>query len=74
MFNNLVGERVRLARLDQNMTQEDLAAKLELDGWPISRAGIAKIEIGIRKVTDIELMRLSKALKVSPNWLLSYGS
>lgn len=52
------------------MTQADLAAKLQLDHWDIDRAGVAKIEIGIREVRDIELVKLAKALNVSTSWLL----
>lgn len=52
------------------MTQAQLAAKLQLDQWDIDRAGVAKIEIGIRQVTDIELVKLAKALDVSAAWLL----
>jgi transcriptional regulator with XRE-family HTH domain len=52
------------------MTQAELAAKLQLDQWDIDRAGVAKIEIGIREVRDIELVKLAKALNVSASWLL----
>ena len=52
------------------MTQAQLAAKLQLDQWDIDRAGVAKIEIGIRQITDIELVKLAKALDVSAAWLL----
>lgn len=72
MRNNIVGERVKLARIRYRpkMTQYDLAAKLDLEDWGIGRSGIAKIEIGIRQVTDIEVTKLAKALNVSPSWLL----
>ena len=68
---NLVGKRVQEARLKFNppLSQEELAARLELNGWKISRGTLAKIESGVRQVTDIELMALSKTLKVSTDWL-----
>jgi transcriptional regulator with XRE-family HTH domain len=71
-MQNIVGPQVKVARLrlKPRMTQETLAANLQLDGWNISRSGIAKIELGLRQVTDIETMRLAKALGVSPSWLL----
>lgn len=71
-MRNIVGERVKLARkkTKPRMTQADLAAKLQLDQWDIDRAGVAKIEIGIREVRDFELMKLAKALNVSMSWLL----
>jgi transcriptional regulator with XRE-family HTH domain len=68
---NLVGKRVQEARLKFNppLSQEELAARLELNGWKISRGTLAKIESGVRQVTDIELMALSKTLKVTTDWL-----
>lgn len=71
-MRNMVGKRVKEVRLRQQpkMTQAQLAAKLQLDQWDIDRAGVAKIEIGIRQVTDIELVKLAKALDVSAAWLL----
>ncbi|MBN1149496.1 MAG: helix-turn-helix transcriptional regulator [Anaerolineales bacterium] len=73
MRNNLVGKQVQIARkrFNPSMTQSDLAARLEVEGWPsVSRSVVAKIEVGIRQVTDIELVRLSKVLNVSVDWLL----
>ena len=71
-MNNIVGKKVREARRKYKpaLSQKELAAKLELDGWKISRGTLAKIETGIRQVTDYEVMALAKALKVSPEWLL----
>jgi len=71
-MNNIVGKRVQDARLKFKppLSQEELAARLELDGWKISRGTLSKIEAGIRQVTDFEVMALAKTLKVSPEWLL----
>jgi transcriptional regulator with XRE-family HTH domain len=71
-MRNIVGKRVKLARSQfrPRMTQTDLAARLQLDHWGIDRAGVGKIEIGIRQVTDIELVKLAKVLNVSASWLL----
>lgn len=68
---NLVGRRVQEARrnFEPHLSQEELAARLELDGWKISRGTLAKIEAGVRQVTDIELMALSRTLKVTADWL-----
>ena len=69
---NLVGERVKQARhtAQPPFTQEALSKELAKLGVPIDRAGIAKIETGIRGVLDFELLALSKALGVTVNWLL----
>lgn len=67
---NLCGERVREARLKRRLSQYDLAARLQIEGVTMERDSISRIEIGTRFVTDYELLILSKALGVSPLWLL----
>ena len=47
-----------------------LSKKLTKSGVSIDRAGIAKIETGIRGVLDFELVALAKALNVKVTWLL----
>jgi transcriptional regulator with XRE-family HTH domain len=61
---NIVGANVRRLRNSQNISQERLAAKCQLTGWDISREGIAKIESQTRGVSDIEVLKLAKALRV----------
>ena len=61
---NICGSRVRQARKQKNMTQEDLAAKLLVE-----RNSVCKLEIGERFVTDYELTVLAKILDVSMEWL-----
>jgi transcriptional regulator with XRE-family HTH domain len=70
---NLVGERVKEARAATNplLTQEALSKKLSKLGVSIDRAGVAKIETGIRGVLDFELVALAKALGVKVTWLLN---
>lgn len=69
---NLVGERVKEARAKAQppLTQDQLSKKLAKLGVSIDRAGIAKIESGIRGVLDYELVALSRALNVEVGWLL----
>lgn len=71
-MKNIVGKKVQEARkkFKPPLSQEELSARLESDGWKISRGTLAKIESGIREVTDVEIMLLAKALKVSPETLL----
>jgi len=67
---NIAGSRVKIARIKNNMTQEELSAKLETLAVYIDRASISKLEQKKRIVTDIELIALSEILNVSVNWLL----
>ena len=69
---NICGDRVRVARINLHLTQNDLAAKLQLAGIIIERDSISRIEIGTRFVADYELWELSKILKVSVEWLLGF--
>ena len=61
---NMTGPNVRKIRNNQDISQERLAGKCQLIGWDISREGIAKIESQLRGVSDIEVLKLAKALRV----------
>ena len=67
---NLCGDRVREARARLNITQADLAARLQVAGVIMERDSVSRIEIGTRFVTDYELSVLSDVLGVSVEWLL----
>lgn len=67
---NLCGDRVREARARLNITQADLAARLQVAGVIMERDSVSRIEIGTRFVTDYELLVLSDVLGVSVEWLL----
>lgn len=67
---NLVGARVKEARAKSQLTQEALSQKLAKLGVSIDRAGVAKIEAGIRGVLDFEVVALAKALGAKVTWLL----
>jgi len=67
---NICGKRVFEARKRSGLTQNDLAAKLQLEGIILERDSISRIEIGTRFVADYELRELSKILNVDIKWLL----
>ncbi|HKP02617.1 MAG TPA: helix-turn-helix transcriptional regulator [Chthoniobacterales bacterium] len=69
---NIIGDRVRDARAKRkpSLTQDELSGQLAALGVTIDRAGVSKIESGIRSVLDYELKALSKALGVPVEWLL----
>ncbi len=66
---NLCGDRVKEARARRKITQEDLAARLQIEGVTMERDSVSRIEIGTRFVTDYELVVLSRVLGVSMEWL-----
>jgi transcriptional regulator with XRE-family HTH domain len=61
---NLVGPQARKWRDDRGWSQETMACKLQLQGWSISRHSLAKLELGLRRVSDCELYFLAKVLRV----------
>ena len=67
---NICGERVKEARRKAGLSQENLAAKLQLEGVIIERDSVSRIEIGTRFVADYELATLCKILNVTPAYLL----
>ena len=67
---NICGERVKEARKKMKLSQEMLAAKLQVAGVSIERDSVSRIEIGTRFVADYEILVLSDILDVSPSYLL----
>ena len=67
---NICGERIRSARKAANLSQQELAAKLQVEGINLERDSISRIEIGTRFVADFELKVLCKILNVSCDFLL----
>jgi HTH-type transcriptional regulator, cell division transcriptional repressor len=69
---NIVGSHVRRVRRDAKpmITQKELMARLQVLGMMIDQSGLSKIENGQRPVSDIEVVALAKALRISPLSLL----
>jgi transcriptional regulator with XRE-family HTH domain len=61
---NLLGPQVRRYRTQKEWTQESLAAKLQVEGWDVSRESLAKLEGQFRRAPDCELLFLAKVLGV----------
>lgn len=67
---NVVAENVRLYRVKNQMTQQDLASKMQTLGVNMDQQMISRIESNARIVTDYELACLCHVLKVQPQDLL----
>ncbi len=69
---SITGEKIRIARAMRipKMEQQELLAKLQVEGLDISQSILSKIENGKRPVYDIELKTFAKVLDVSVDWLL----
>ena len=60
-----VGNNIRILREKQNMTQELLAAKMQLGGCDITRSAVAKIEVGQRHLYPDEIILIKEILEIS---------
>ena len=67
---NIVGENLKKIRKEKNLTQNDVAAKLQLLGHPFDRLTVLRIENGLRFVPDYEIKLLCEALNVTYEMLL----
>lgn len=62
---NLISERLICLRKEQNLSQRDLAQKLQLAGYDMNKNVITRIETNKRYVTDIELKALCEVLQTT---------
>ena len=70
-FRNCSGPKVRELRMAAGLTQEELAAKLQLAGLhSADRVTVAKIESQIRSGFDFELAVIAKVLGSDPTALV----
>ena len=60
-----IGQNIRRIRESKGMTQDTLAAKLQLSGCDITRSAIAKIEVGQRHLYPDEVILIRKILNTS---------
>ena len=69
-YDRLFGRNLRQLRMERGLTQEQVAARLQLAGCDLTRSALAKIEAGQRNVYPDELYALRNALDVSYEELL----
>lgn len=68
---NTSGRQIRAEREKCGLSQEQLAAKVQLSGLNLNQKSISRIETGERIVTDYELIQFAKALDVTVYNLLN---
>ena len=67
---NISGVRIYEARTKLHLSQEYLAARMQVAGIIIEKNSISRIETGTRFVPDYEIPIFAKVLNVSTDWLL----
>ena len=65
-----IGKNIRNIRESNNMTQEELSAKLQVSGCDITRSAIAKIEVAQRHIYIDELILIKEILNTTYDELL----
>ena len=67
---NVTGKRLKALRDKRDLTQGELAAKMQTMGFVLDQQAISNIENNKRTVTDFELAGFCKALRCSEKELL----
>lgn len=60
-----IGNNIRNLREKSGITQDQLSAKLQLNGCDITRSAVAKIEVGQRHLYPDEIRLIKKILNVT---------
>ncbi len=63
-YNLALGKHIAQLRKARKLTQDQLAAQLQVLGCDITRSALAKVEVGQRHLYPDELKGLKTALKV----------
>ncbi len=70
-FEKIIGANIRKLREKSGMTQEQLSAKLQVNGCDITRSAVAKIEVGQRHIYPDEIKLIKEILNVSYDEIFS---
>lgn len=68
--NNISGHKISQLRKQEEMSQRQLADRMQLLGIDMDKNAIQRIESGARFVTDIELQMFSRCFSVTVDELL----
>ena len=66
-----IGKNIRMLREAAGLTQDALAAKLQLSGCDITRSAVAKIEVGQRHLYVDEIILIAQILNVQYEAILA---
>ena len=67
---NLISQNLIELRKANNLSQRELASRLQLEGYDMDKNVITRIETNQRYVTDIELVAFSKVFQVPFDYLI----
>lgn len=64
-----IGERIKALRVQNNLTQQELADRLHYK----SRSTINKIELGINEIHPTKIFAFANALNTTPEYILGFA-
>lgn len=64
---NIIGGNIKMLRINRQLSQEYLCARMQTMVYKISRSDISKIENNKKFISDFEVLGFAKALKVNIN-------
>jgi DNA-binding helix-turn-helix protein len=64
-YSERMGRHLAKLRQDKGLTQEQLAARLQVQGCDLTRSALAKIEVGQRHLYPDEIKALSVVLGIN---------
>ncbi len=69
---NISGDTIKKLRKARKLSQQDLAARLQVAGICIERDSISRIENGSRFISDFELKAMAQILETTINYLVDF--
>ncbi len=63
-YEKALGQNIRRLRMEKELSQEQLAAQMQVCGCDITRSALAKIEVGQRHLYPDEIKALRDILEV----------
>ena len=64
-YEKALGQNIRRLRMERKLSQEQLAAQLQVRGCDVTRSALAKIEVGQRHIYPDELVLLRELLGIT---------
>ena len=68
--HNVAGPGIKRLRKQRGLTQEQVAAQMQVEGIQVDQKAISRIESGDRVITDYEIMMLARILGTSVDQLI----
>lgn len=70
---NLIGKKILQFRHENNISQKDFMARLQILGLDISASSLSRLEWQQRAARDTELLIIAKVMHIDPNKLLDWN-